>query len=62
MPFAVFASLFSVLLDLLGLLARSERETTLEILLLRGAAAHLATDCHGPKLVHLAFPGGRNCR
>ena len=35
MPFAVFVSLFSVVLDLLGLLARSERENTLEILVLR---------------------------
>ena len=35
MLFAVFAKLFSVLLDLLGLLAQSERENTLEILLLR---------------------------
>jgi hypothetical protein len=35
MPFAVFVSLCSVVLDLLGLLARSERENPLEILLLR---------------------------
>ena len=35
MLFAVFAKLFSVLLDLLGLLAQSERENTLEIVLLR---------------------------
>jgi putative transposase len=35
MLFAVFAKLFSMLLDLLGLLAQSERENPLEILLLR---------------------------
>lgn len=35
MTFAVFAHLFSTLLDLLGLLARSEHEKDLEILLLR---------------------------
>jgi putative transposase len=35
MAFAMFAHLFSILLDLLSLLARSEREKDLEILLLR---------------------------
>jgi putative transposase len=35
MLFAVFAKLFSMLLDLLGLLSQSERENPLEILLLR---------------------------
>jgi hypothetical protein len=35
MPFAGFAKLVSALLDLLGLLARSEPENTLETLLLR---------------------------
>jgi putative transposase len=35
MAFVVFAHLFSVLLDFFGLLARSEREKDLEILLLR---------------------------
>lgn len=35
MPFIMFAVFFSVLLDLLRLLARSEQEKDLEILLLR---------------------------
>ena len=35
MPVAVFVSLLSVVLDLLGLLARSERANTLAILVLR---------------------------
>src|SRR5690349_521992 len=35
MPLALIASLFSVLIDLLGLLAQTEREKALEILLLR---------------------------
>lgn len=35
MPYVVFVHLFSVFLDLLGLLARSEREKDLEILRLR---------------------------
>jgi len=35
MTFAVVANLFSVLLDLLGLFARTDREKDLEILLLR---------------------------
>jgi hypothetical protein len=59
MPFAGFASLFSVLLDLLGLLARSECENILEILLLR---QQLRASGNGPRLVPLAFPGRRTCR
>ena len=35
MTFTVLAHLFSALLDVLGLFARSEREKELEILLLR---------------------------
>ena len=44
MPFAVFVSLFSVVLDLLGLLARSEREKDSRDPAAPPAASHLATD------------------
>jgi hypothetical protein len=51
MLFAVFAKLFSMLLDLLGLLAQSERENTLEILLLRQQLRILQrTQARAPRL------------
>jgi hypothetical protein len=58
MTFTVITNLVSMLLDLLGLYGRSEREKNLEIL---GLSASNSVSFNGHESAHLASPGGRNC-
>lgn len=57
MTFAVFARLFSLFLDLLGLLARSEREKDVEILLLRHQLRILQRTQARPVIGENSIPG-----
>ena len=57
MIFALFAHLFSIVFDLLGMLGRSEREKDLEIAFLRQQIRVLQRT----RACRPIFPGVRNC-